>query len=87
MPDAKQLAAHRVRARLATPEGRREWRRSAVPTPLPANQKKRKQLTPGERLRRDKVSCKALSFCCASTVVLAKTVPFRAVCPARQAPG
>eukprot|EP01051_Picozoa_sp_SAG22_P007664 SAG22_NODE_547_length_9252_cov_27.855894_10_plen_218_part_00 len=30
------------------------------------------------------VSCKALSFCCASTVFLAKTVPFRAVSPARR---
>eukprot|EP01051_Picozoa_sp_SAG22_P003817 SAG22_NODE_191_length_15699_cov_19.660192_9_plen_275_part_00 len=30
------------------------------------------------------VSCKALSFCCAFTVLLSKTVPFRAVCPARQ---
>ena len=30
----------------------------------------------------DQVSCTALSFCCASTVFLSKTVPFRAVCPA-----
>eukprot|EP01051_Picozoa_sp_SAG22_P017311 SAG22_NODE_2639_length_2347_cov_2.181940_3_plen_125_part_00 len=32
----------------------------------------------------DEVSSKALSFCCISTVFLSKTVPFRAVCPARQ---
>eukprot|EP01051_Picozoa_sp_SAG22_P010733 SAG22_NODE_982_length_6164_cov_32.072218_6_plen_201_part_00 len=31
------------------------------------------------------VRSKALPFCCASTVFLSKTVPFRAVCPARQA--
>eukprot|EP01051_Picozoa_sp_SAG22_P008961 SAG22_NODE_714_length_7722_cov_3.919585_11_plen_73_part_01 len=27
---------------------------------------------------------KALSFCCASTIFLSKTVPFHAVCSARQ---
>eukprot|EP01051_Picozoa_sp_SAG22_P012413 SAG22_NODE_1289_length_4854_cov_2.059937_4_plen_103_part_00 len=36
---------------------------------------------------RRQVSCKPLPFCCASTVVLSKTVPFRAVCPTSGRPG
>eukprot|EP01051_Picozoa_sp_SAG22_P008858 SAG22_NODE_700_length_7794_cov_27.105263_2_plen_662_part_00 len=63
-------------------------RRPATPTCSPRSSPTAPRSPPQSRraaggcLRRCRVSRKALSFCCASTVFLSKTVPFRAVRPA-----